>query len=155
MNLQERSHRWSALEGICGFSIMSNPGLAFLQKLLGSPESKSLNSSKFCTPFFFKTSSSKVLCPSALWKLSVWTRTLCFSIFSAYRMFCFSEQPASNLASERRRRCRRWRPTRHVHPTRFVQSLSIEFLKTFSLFSILLYIVEHFFKMIFVACFLA
>ena len=43
-DLQERSQRWSRIESICGFSIMSNPGLSYLEKLLGAP-SGSINSS--------------------------------------------------------------------------------------------------------------
>ena len=36
-DLQERSSRWHQIEKICGFSVVSNPGLDFLDSVLRAP----------------------------------------------------------------------------------------------------------------------
>ncbi|XP_005109924.2 stromal interaction molecule 1 isoform X2 [Aplysia californica] len=44
-DLQERLHRWNTMELLCGFSIISNPGLAALKQALGRDPSGSTGSS--------------------------------------------------------------------------------------------------------------
>jgi hypothetical protein len=42
--LQERSHRWKQIEKICGFNILTNPGIPFLDSLLRGSSSLSVMS---------------------------------------------------------------------------------------------------------------
>ena len=42
-DLQERLHRWRQIESLCGFSIVNNPGLTYLESVLYGSSSGSLH----------------------------------------------------------------------------------------------------------------